>query len=272
MEIVQSGDDMKANKDFVEPLGELSLDTLDGIFSYNGPGYMRTHANRDNFHIIHEARGRKWEFFLKRHRGFEVKEVLKLLMTRSPFVTAGRREWDNILTLDALGIPVPTPVAWGGKRFCFFEIKSFVITARIPGGVPLDDYLTEQYSGPLGAEALRQKRALLWEVGALFRTLHQAGLTHMDLYLNHLFVSVTDRGEEKLHLIDLQRVARRWLFKRRWVVKDLAAFFYSTRNLPLSRTDIARVLASYFDGRLTPAARRLVRTAIKRAAHMAVKL
>ena len=57
-----------------------------------------------------------------------------------------------------------------------------------------------------------------------------------------------------------------------FILMSMAAFFYSTRNLPLSRTDIARVLASYFDGRLTPAARRLVRTAIKRAARMAVKL
>lgn len=270
MDIVELNDGaVSAEKDFIEPLVALRLDTLSGVFTYSGEGYLRTHANRDNFHIVSEDDGGHADFFLKRHRGFEVREALKLLMSRAPFKTAGRREWDNLLRLQALGIKTPRPVAVGEKRFLGFERRSFIITERIPGGAPLDEYIKGRWSGELEGGALLEKRALLWDLGEVVRRLHNAGLTHMDLYLNHFFVSETPGGDKELYLIDLQRMAKRWIFKRRWIVKDLAALLYSARELPLTRTDFARFFTAYFDGSPPGAGRRLVRAALKRAARMA---
>jgi tRNA A-37 threonylcarbamoyl transferase component Bud32 len=266
MEIVTLDDGrVRADAEFVVLLRELGMDTLRGVFAYDGDGFQRTHANRDNFHIVKELDGRTWELFLKRHRGFEVKEALKFLMAHAPFKTAGRREWDNILRLDGLGIQPARPAAFGERRFLCFELQSFVMTERIPGGVPLDDYILAHYSGELSAERLREKRALLWDLGSLMRRLHQAGFTHMDLYLNHFFVSETAEGDKELFLIDLQRVARRWAFKSRWLVKDLAALLYSARRLPLTLTDLGRVFMAYFDDSISRSERRLVRRALKRA-------
>ncbi len=260
-----------ADADFLRPLAALGLDTLDGVFSYSGEGYQRTHANRDNFHIVLSVEEGEYDFFLKRHRGFELKEALKFLMTRSPFRTAGAREWDNVLRLSAMGIRTARPVAFGQKRLLFFELRSFVITERIGGGVPFDDYVKEHLTVGLPAERLREKRALLWDLGDLVRRLHRAGYTHMDLYLNHFFVSDTPEGDKMLYLIDLQRLAKRWVFRKRWVVKDLAAILYSARTLPLTRTDLARVLVAYFDGAISQADRRLVQAAISRARRLAAK-
>ncbi len=262
---------VRADREFLRPLEALGLDTLDGAFSYSGEGYLRTHANRDNFHITAEIDGRACDFFLKRHRGFELKEALKFLMTRRPFRTAGGREWHNILRLSALGIRTARPVAFGRQRFLGFELRSYLVTERIPGGTPLDDYVKERLSGRIPAVTLREKRALLWDLGDVIRRLHRAGFTHMDLYLNHFFVSDTPEGDKVLYLIDLQRLAKRWIFRKRWIVKDLAAILYSARNLPLTRTDLARILMAYFDGAVSPADRKLVRAAMTRARRMAAR-
>ncbi len=263
-----NGGSVKADREFFEVLVALKLDTLRGVSKYAGPGYLRTHANRDNFHIVGHIGERSYDLFLKRHRGFEMKEALKLLMSRSPFMTAGRREWENIARLERLGIAAARPVAFGERRFWFLEVESFLITENIAGGTPMDDYLVRRFSGDLSKEMLREKRALLWDIGDLVRRLHQAGLTHMDLYLCHIFVRETSQGDKVLHLIDLQRLAKRWLFKKRWVIKDLAALLYSARHLPLSRTDLMRIFTAYFDGAISEKDRRLLAAALKRAGGM----
>jgi heptose I phosphotransferase len=102
----------------------------------------------------------------------------------------------------------------------------------------------------------------------MVRRLHGAGFTHLDLYLNHIFVRETPEGDKVLHLIDLQRVARRWFLPRRWIVKDLAALLYSTRDVPLSRTDIARIFTAYFDGALAFRDRCLMKSALARCRRM----
>jgi len=260
---------MWAEEEFLPAIVALRLDTVKGVFSYAGRGYLRTHANRDNYHIVEEVGGRTFDLYLKRHRGFQLKEALKLLAAESPFLTAGRREWDSIATVAALGIPTMRRVAYGEAKLAFFELRSFVMTERIPAATPADRYIQEHFSGRMTAAAGREKRALLWDIGGLVRRLHGAGLTHMDLYLNHIFVRQTPSGETLLHLIDLQRVARRRFWRRRWIVKDLAALIYSARDLPLSRTDMARVFMAYFDGHILPKDRVLLRAALRRERRMA---
>ncbi|MCD6405836.1 MAG: hypothetical protein J7M19_08410, partial [Planctomycetes bacterium] len=156
-----NGGSVEADREFFEVLVGLKLDTLRGVFKYAGEGYIRTHANRDNFHLVGHIGERSYDFFLKRHRGFEMKEALKLLMSRSPFMTAGRREWQNIARLERLGISAARPVAFGERRFWFLEVESFLITENIAGGTPMDDYLARRFSGDLSREMLREKRALL---------------------------------------------------------------------------------------------------------------
>jgi hypothetical protein len=64
--------------------------------------------------------------------------------------------------------------------------------------------------------------------------LHKANLRHRDMYLCHFFVKV-DEPAKDVRLIDAARVSPRpkW-FGRRWVIKDLAQFWYSTTSLPIT--------------------------------------
>jgi len=94
--------------------------------------------------------------------------------------------------------------------------RSFVASEDLTGFAPAD-------------VLLREKRNsfddLLEPTARLAARLHQAGLHHRDLYLAHFFAN----DQRDLRLIDVARVRPiPWLFPTRWIVKDLAQFWYST--------------------------------------------
>jgi heptose I phosphotransferase len=83
--------------------------------------------------------------------------------------------------------------------------------------------------------------------------LHASGLHHRDLYLCHFFVKTSDDLE--LRLIDAARVRPLpWLFRQRWIVKDLAQFWYSAKQLKIMDDQLIRWLGRYTDnvGKLAP--------------------
>ena len=152
---------------------------------------------------------------------------------------AAADEVRGIELLKGAGIPTVPLVGWGG----LVDGRSFVIT--------------EDLGGYRDAEKLVQAgvpfERLLEPTAALAASLHRAGLHHRDLYLCHFFARETDPTD--LRLIDVARVRRlAGLFKRRWIVKDLAQFWYSTRALPVSDEQRTRWLARYAAARdLDPA-------------------
>ena len=118
-------------------------------------------------------------------------------------------------------IPTATLVGWGrisdGRSFVIFEDLAGYMPADklIESGVPFDSVL--QPTANLAAR------------------LHQAGLHHRDLYLCHFMAKVDPAGAD-LKLIDTARVRQLpgFLTRRRWIIKDLAQFWYSTLKLPIS--------------------------------------
>lgn len=148
--------------------------------------------------------------------------------------TEGIKEWQNILTLQSAGIPTATPVAAGERIVSDGSRESFVMTLRLDGYMPLDQYIAARYTPPLSSALRRDKRALIRAVAALARRMHGSGFNHQDFYLCHIFVKIADSGLPDLRLIDLQRVGHRRFPARRWVIKDLAQLHYSSLGLPLS--------------------------------------
>jgi hypothetical protein len=93
--------------------------------------------------------------------------------------------------------------------------------------------------------------------------MHESGYYHQDLYLGHVLL-VPDSMDTsgiwrpwelnkehiaglhpfKLYLLDLGRVIKPALFKRRWRIKDLAQLLYSSRELP--STIHAKFMRTYF--------------------------
>jgi hypothetical protein len=131
--------------------------------------------------------------------------------------------------LHAAGIESVPLVGWGKLA----DGRSFLITEDLAGYRDAEKLVREGMPFDLVSDATSELAAKL----------HEAGLHHRDLYLCHFFVRV--RGERSadvdVRLIDVARVApmRSFLTRWRWVVKDLAQFWYSTTQIA-SITDADR--------------------------------
>jgi hypothetical protein len=142
--------------------------------------------------------------------------------------------------LQSQDIPTAPLVGWGGLA----DGRSFTVFLDLTGYAPADK-LVER-----GVPFDR----LLEPTAALAARLHDRGLHHRDLYLCHFMAAVGDAGEERpvdVKLIDTARVRRLpgFLTRRRWVVKDLAQFWYSTTKLPVTDAQRAAWLARYGEAR-----------------------
>jgi hypothetical protein len=141
-----------------------------------------------------------------------------------------------LMDLERAGIACASLAAWGRDA----DGRGFVMTEDLAGYEPADKRIArgepfEKLSAPTAKLAAQ---------------LHAAGFHHRDLYLCHFFVNAA--GEAKL--IDAARVRRlpRWPLRRRWIVKDLAQFWYSMTQLPIPEPQRAEWLARYAAERKIP--------------------
>ncbi len=134
--------------------------------------------------------------------------------------------------LTAAGIPTAPLVAHGRLT----DGQSFVAFADLAGHTPADQWVSA--GGPF--------ESILTPTADLAARLHAAGLHHRDLYLCHFMVG-DDPAD--VRLIDVARVARlsNPLTRRRWVVKDLAQFWYSTTQVAVTDDQRTRWLHRYAD-------------------------
>jgi len=109
--------------------------------------------------------------------------------------------------------------------------RAFVMTEDLVGFVPADKLIA-------AGESFDRISATTAELAA---RLHSAGFHHRDLYLCHFMVRPGDDKPE-VRLIDAARVRRLppWPLRNRWIVKDLAQFWYSATQLAI--TDAQREL------------------------------
>jgi hypothetical protein len=129
------------------------------------------------------------------------------------------------------GVPTVDLVAWGNLA----DGRSFVI---------LDDLNGYEAADKLVEAGLAFDR-LLEPTARLAAKLHGAGLHHRDLYLCHFFAKVAGDALD-LRLIDTARVRPLpWFLRGRWVIKDLAQFWYSTTSLKINDEQRSRWLDAY---------------------------
>lgn len=139
----------------------------------------------------------------------------------------------------AENIPTATLVAWGKVE----DGRSFVMFEDLTGYTPADKLIES------GADfaALQQSMA------DFIARLHHSGLHHRDLYLCHIMAKMA--GDQiDLRLIDAARVRRLpgFFTRGRWIVKDLAQFWYSTLKLPITEVHRSGWLLRYCQQRQLP--------------------
>jgi hypothetical protein len=161
--------------------------------------------------------------------GKPIRLHIKRYLTKS---SAADEEVKAIELLRDAGIPT-VPLVGSGR---VADGRSFVITEDLAG------YRDAEKMVAAGTPF----ETLLGPTADLAAKLHAAGLHHRDLYLCHFFAKAEgDAGDVKL--IDAARVARmnNFLTRWRWVVKDLAQFWYSTTSLPVTDEQRERWLTRY---------------------------
>jgi hypothetical protein len=131
------------------------------------------------------------------------------------------QEVNGLRALHLEGIPTAPLVGWGKLA----DRRSFVITQDLHGFDAADKLIQRGLSFD----------RLLEPTADLAAKLHGAGLHHCDLYLCHFFAKVDQDHGVDLRLIDAARVARLGLLASRWIIKDLAQFWYSTLSLHVTQ-------------------------------------
>lgn len=203
---------------------------------------FRSTNNRETIRVV---KGNK-SYFIKKHFGVGWKELFKnILQFRLPVFSA-KNEWLAIQKLGQLGIPTMTLVGYGWYGINPIKRRSFIITEEILNAVSLEELCRDWLRNPL---SFSFKLKCIRRIADISRILHDAGLNHRDFYICHFLLdrfSIKNPCKPKLYLIDLHRVQIHKKIPKRWLIKDLAALYFSTLDVKLTQRDIFRFLSSYF--------------------------
>lgn len=178
-------------------------------------------------------------YFIKRHRGATVGEILKnLLSLRLPVVSA-RNEYRAIRKLQELGLRAPAIAAYGRRGLLPGRLESFLVTEDVGPHTTLEDYCRPWHAR---APDFAEKRALIEQLADISYTLHSNNVCHRDYYLCHFLRTAADAP---LTVIDLHRALVKRRLDERWVIKDLAGLYFSALDAGLTRGDVFRFMRSY---------------------------
>ena len=230
---------------------------------------VRRADNRHTFRFEHGGGA----YFAKMHEGVGWRQIVEDLLTLKRPVVDASNECDACRRLAEVGIRAPVVAAFGRRGANPATRRSFVVCDALEGYVSLDAVARCWRRAP-------PPHRLRWqttrELARLVRTLHDAGLNHRDLYLDHVLASAAAlrAGRVDLALIDLHRAGLQRRVPRRWLLRDLAALSFSAAHEGATKTDQFRFLRHYTGGSPAQALRanpRFWRTVARRAARLAAK-
>jgi hypothetical protein len=165
-----------------------------------------------------------------RNDGSKVRLHIKRYPPAAGFMA--QREMTGYRLLRDAAVPAAPIIAGGSRR----DGSSFIILEDLAGYTPADKLLEQGFAFDRLLNATADLAALL----------HAKQLHHRDLYLCHFMIKPGENAVDA-RLIDMARVSRMnwWLTRRRWIVKDLAQFWFSTMSVDVSDNQRHQWLARY---------------------------
>jgi hypothetical protein len=186
-----------------------------------------------------------------------------------PVSTPEVRQAGLLFRLQRYGVSTARLLAFGQRQVSPWRIESFLLTESLLGSPSLTEWLVQSAKELPRADANRQRRCLLREIGQALQRMHAAGchLHHppadFDESVSLFTVREAEEASSPRPQVTLARVDRLQLCRRLsqdQVVRDLANLRRQQQAARLSRTDELRVILAYFGcERLTAEAKRLVR-------------
>ena len=184
-------------------------------------------------------------FFIKQHFGIGWKEVFKNLSQLKLPVIGAKTEYDAIRYLHTLSIDTMDIVGFSQKGNNPATLKSFLITKELDNTTSLEDYCA---NWPEQVPSFREKQLLLRKVATIVKKMHENGMNHRDLYICHFLLRKKNKEAEddsRLFLIDLHKAQVREKVPERWLIKDLAALYFSAMHIGLTKRDFLRFVKIY---------------------------
>lgn len=215
---------------------------FDQILALRGESYREQRGRTTQRIFIGDS-----SYFIKRHLGVGWKEIWKnLFQLRLPILSA-KTEWQALEKLKTLGVHTPEVIAYGERGLNPARRQSFVLLQELKQKISLEDFTKCWLLTP---PTFLIKFNLIRAVADIAMKIHQSGLTHRDFYLCHFLLDSTQcETEEKirnlvLYLIDLHRTAVHY-YPRRWIIKDLAGLYFSSKEIGLTSKDYYRFIRFY---------------------------
>ena len=259
------------DREYQAALSESCLTTIEDVFSFDAAknltkSNLASYRSRLKFEINFPEQASSTTVFMKRYDCPPVKVQLRNWLSHHNHRSEAFREFDAAYKLTATAINTPKVVSYGEQRNTFFETRSFIITEKIPDAESLERKLPDCFDGPPINEKLKQRRNFIVQTATFIKKFHETNYRHRDLYLSHIF-----HGESgKFYLIDLARVFRPILMRKRFQIKDIAQVYYSAPGKHFSKTDRMRFYMTYSgQSRLRRKDKAFIRKVINKAEQMA---
>ena len=188
-------------------------------------------------------------YFIKQHFGVGWAEIFKNLATFKKPIISACTEKLAIEKLTQIGIATTPFVAFGERGCNPATRQSFLMTQDLGDIISLEELCANWKNNPPPATFTRK---LIIAVAKLARKLHEHGMSHRDFYICHLCIqqknldaALTNNAEIQLYLIDLHRMMIEEKQATKNSAKDIAALYFSSMNLGLSRSDYLRFAYHY---------------------------
>jgi len=187
-------------------------------------------------------------YFIKQHQGVGWKEIFKNLFQGRLPILGAKNEWRALIKLQSLGVAAPQVMAYGARGWNLAKLQSFVLMEEVAPAISLETLCA---TWPESPPAPAFKRLLLAKIARIARLLHANGMNHRDFYICHFLLDITPGLKNitakncRLYLIDLHRAQIRHKTPDRWVIKDLAALYFSSKNIGLTTRDFYRFMQLY---------------------------
>ncbi len=216
------------------------LQQFDQIMALRGESY-RAHKGRLTQRIMLGDKA----YFIKQHNGVGWGEIIKnMCQGRLPVVSA-KNEWLALQRCRSLGLHVPQLFAYGERGFNPAGRQSFVLMEALTNMVSLETWCARWREVP---PTFQEKRRFITAVATVARTLHDNGVNHRDFYLCHFLFDPDTccvQQQLKLYLIDLHRAQLRRVTPLRWIIKDLAGLYFSSKDIGLTKQDLYHFVKTY---------------------------
>jgi len=233
-------------------------------FLYYGDVAVHIKKRRSIAKLQLNIAGERQTFFMKRHAPKTFREMIVELLRTGRTASPGLHECLNVNLLRANRIRTIPVVAAGEEVGTFRPLRSYLLTRQIEDAQPLDAFLRAT-----PAPDRRLVREIIGLLALIARRFHATGFHHQDFYLNHVFIHMDEDGRPELILLDLQRVYRPWILRRRWIIKDLGQLNFSGERVGLSRTDRLRFIMTYLNvSTLAVSDKALIRRIVAKGRHV----